>query len=590
MSDTPDNVVVDPSAVELMGGPPSNDGLPGMTLGDYVVEKAVAWGGMGIVYCAVHPLIGRKVAIKVLRPTFASDPEQMSRFLKEAQAISSIKHRGIIDIIGFGKIPQPDGRQYMVMEFLEGETLEATMLREGAMTPVRALTLVDEILDALSAAHKVGVVHRDLKPANIYITLQSNGSRYVKLVDFGLARKASLVDINRQSGKASMMAGTPEYLSPEQAKGLAATPRTDLYCLGVVLFEMMTGRLPFSADSVIELLHKHLTVEAPRVSTLVGGVPAPLDDLIAQLLLKPPEARPTSADAARQLVQRMLRQLREDETRIGARPQVTPGLVPAPKGMVAPYTAEETTRRAMKETGRDQAPPSSEQTAIVSDTTRFEISAVSTDVVPQQQPSSQTTRMSLAEIQRMEAVSKGANTRPDLSRAPVWVWGAVAAGVVLIAAAAWIALGGKRTAVEVIEPPPPIIAVVDPPPLPAEKPDDLQDAVPETEPPKKQPDKKPTPPPVQPPRPKPVAAKPAPAADNEDLPLVCESRDWQSMLNTQLAKYRQSVLVAVQKPGPAIDEVDALGKRLAASSGSYADCKKIVVGADKLRKKYNLPP
>src|SRR5205823_3450340 len=128
----------------------------------------------------------------------------------------------------------PDGRQYMVMEFLDGETLEAVMQREGALTPARALAIVEELLDALSAAHKVGVVHRDLKPANVYIALQSNGSRYVKLVDFGLARRASVADLNRGSGKASVMAGTPEYFSPEQARGLAATPRTDLYCLGVM--------------------------------------------------------------------------------------------------------------------------------------------------------------------------------------------------------------------------------------------------------------------------------------------------------------------------------------------------------------------
>src|SRR3954468_20853755 len=133
MSDTPENVVVSSPQFEPTDGPPTDDKLPGLQLGDYVIEKAVAWGGMGIVYRAVHPLIGRKVAVKVLRPTFASDPEQMSRFLKEAQAISAIKHRGIIDIIGFGKIPLPDGRQYMVMEFLDGESLEAVMNREGAM-------------------------------------------------------------------------------------------------------------------------------------------------------------------------------------------------------------------------------------------------------------------------------------------------------------------------------------------------------------------------------------------------------------------------------------------------------------------------
>jgi eukaryotic-like serine/threonine-protein kinase len=272
---------------------------------------------MGIVYRAEHPLIGRKVAVKVLRPTFASDPEQVARFLGEAKAISSIKHRGIIDIINFGNLP--DGRQYMVMEYLEGETLEQVMKREGAMSPARALGLIDEVLDALSAAHKAGVVHRDLKPANVYITLESNGARYVKLVDFGLARRASIADLRRLTGKASVMAGTPEYLSPEQVKGLSATPRTDLYCLGVLLFEMVTGRLPFKSDSVLELLNAHRVSIPPRASSLVYGLHPDIDDFIDACLRKQPEDRPSSADVARQTVQRILRQLKEETTQVKKR-------------------------------------------------------------------------------------------------------------------------------------------------------------------------------------------------------------------------------------------------------------------------------
>ena len=322
MADTQDAV-----AEPAPGGPPANDPLPGMQLGDYVVEKAVAWGGMGIVYRAVHPLIGRKVAIKVLRPSFAADPQQMSRFLAEAKAVSAIKHRGIIDIIGFGKLP--DGRQYMVMEFLDGETLEAVMQREGALPPARALSILEELLDALSAAHKVGVVHRDLKPANVYIALQSNGSRYVKLVDFGLARRASVADLNRGSGKASVMAGTPEYFSPEQARGLAATPRTDLYCLGVMLFEMVTGQLPFRGDSVVELLSAHLSQVAPRASSVVSSIPEAVDDLIAQMLEKSADDRPPSADVVRQTVLRIGRKLQEERTAI--RVVAPPGEVEKPR-------------------------------------------------------------------------------------------------------------------------------------------------------------------------------------------------------------------------------------------------------------------
>jgi eukaryotic-like serine/threonine-protein kinase len=329
MSDTPENILISPTLIsgsspQVPGGPPANDPLPGTQLGEYVVEKAVAWGGMGIVYRAVHPLIGRKVAIKVLRPSFAADPEQMSRFLKEARAVAAIQHRGVIDIIGFGQIPDPDGRQYMVMEFLEGESLEAAMERERPMSAVRALGLVDEILDALSASHKAGVIHRDLKPANVYINKQSNGARYVKLVDFGLARVADVAELDRLSGRASMMAGTPQYVSPEQAKGLAATPRTDLYCLGVMLFEMVTGRLPFTGEGVLDLLNAHVNEVPPRAVTLVDGIPDAVDEFIARLLAKKPEVRPASAEQARQTVQRLMRGLREQETSATARPLAEP--------------------------------------------------------------------------------------------------------------------------------------------------------------------------------------------------------------------------------------------------------------------------
>ncbi len=299
-------------------GAVAKDPLVGLKLGDYVVEAPVGFGGMGIVYRAVHPLIGRKVAVKVLRPEWASDPEQTQRFLAEAQALSAIKHRGIIDIISFGHVP--DGRQYMVMEFLDGESLEALMEREAPMSPAAALPLVDEVLDALSAAHRVGVVHRDLKPSNVFLLRQSNNTRVVKLVDFGLARRASLADLNRVGAKASLMAGTPEYLAPEQARGQAATPRTDLYGLGVVVFEMLAGRLPFLAGSVTEYLAAHTSQQPPRLSTLTRSVPEELDELVARLLEKAPQARPASADAVRQSVQRILKQLREQETHVAVTP------------------------------------------------------------------------------------------------------------------------------------------------------------------------------------------------------------------------------------------------------------------------------
>jgi serine/threonine protein kinase len=312
--------------------PTPRDPILGMKLGDYVVESLAASGGMGLVYRAKHPLLGKQAAVKVLREEYARDDEQISRFLKEAQAISAIHHRGIIDVHNFGHLP--DGRQYMVMEFLDGETLEAVLLRDAPLPPVRALPILDEVLDALSAAHKVGVVHRDLKPSNVFITKESNGTRYAKLVDFGLAKQTPVTEaLAGREAKASLVAGTPEYISPEQARGLVATGQTDLYCFGVMAFEVLTGKLPFAqATTVDALLQAHVNEAAPRMSTLRVDIPEALDELVAQCLEKDPEARPQSADVVRQVIGRVMKQLKEESTRQAMVPLPPKGRAPLALG------------------------------------------------------------------------------------------------------------------------------------------------------------------------------------------------------------------------------------------------------------------
>jgi serine/threonine-protein kinase len=310
------------------------DPLVGQRLGDFVVEQAIAAGGMGVVYRARHPLIGRLAAIKVLKPEFAADRDQTDRFLREAQSLAAIKHRGIIEIIGFGNTS--DGRQYMATEFLEGESLEQLIAREAPMPPMRVLGLLDEVLNALSAAHKSQVVHRDLKPSNVFIATQSTGERIVKLLDFGLAKQSPVTLADVQDGvlaKASLVAGTPEYIAPEQARGFAATPRTDLYCIGVMMFEMLSGTLPFKADTIVEMLKKHVYEPAPRLSGRVSNLPDPLIDLVMQLLEKEPEKRPGSAELVRQTVQRITRQLQQEATVQRANPL---RVVPAPFRMAEP--------------------------------------------------------------------------------------------------------------------------------------------------------------------------------------------------------------------------------------------------------------
>lgn len=279
------------------------DALVGQRVGDYVVEAPLAVGGMGVVYRAVHPLIGRKVAVKVMRTDLMFDADQNARFLREAQALSALKHKGIIDVITFGTLP--DGRQFMVTEFLDGEPLDALLRREGRLSPEQALGFADDILAALGAAHGLGVVHRDLKPANVFVSVQSNGEKHLKILDFGLAKQQAVTfdgkDAELSGARSSMMIGTPEYLAPEQAVGLQSSPQTDLYCLGVMLFEMLAGQLPFKGTSVIELMRMHVMEKPPRLGAVVPVSPR-IDALVTQLLLKKPSERPASAEATRELV------------------------------------------------------------------------------------------------------------------------------------------------------------------------------------------------------------------------------------------------------------------------------------------------
>lgn len=192
-------------------------------------------GGMGIVYEGLQPLIGKRVAIKVLRPDVAQKVGGASRFISEARASAAIRHRGIIDVFGFGELP--DGGHYMVMEYLEGKSLEQLIREHGRLAPLEAVPILDEVLSALAAAHRAGVVHRDLKPSNIFIASETSRAQYVKLLDFGMAKRTVLTEgAARQSG-ISLVIGTPDYLTPEQATGKPVGPAADLYALGVVAFE-----------------------------------------------------------------------------------------------------------------------------------------------------------------------------------------------------------------------------------------------------------------------------------------------------------------------------------------------------------------
>jgi tRNA A-37 threonylcarbamoyl transferase component Bud32 len=288
----------------------SKDSLVGTKLNGFVITGTVSVGGMGVVYEARHPIIGRRAAVKVIRPELCNDVGLSARFLREARAVSAVKHRNVVEILDFGALP--DGAQYMMMEFLEGDTLAQVIARDAPMQPSEALRISEEILAGLSAAHQVGVVHRDLKPANIVLLKQSNGELIVKVLDFGLARhldttpepttRESLREMSLE--KSSLLAGTPEYISPEQASGEQVGAQGDLYCLGVILYEMLSGRLPFNSTSPWELMQQHRLVKPPPLKVITPGIDPQLDDFVMRMLRKDPAERPLGAkEAAREVGQ-----------------------------------------------------------------------------------------------------------------------------------------------------------------------------------------------------------------------------------------------------------------------------------------------
>jgi serine/threonine-protein kinase len=269
---------------------------PGTLIGDYRVDLKLDEGGMGTVYRAVHPVIGKKVAIKLLHPHVARQEVSVARFIQEARAVNAIGHPSIVDIFGFGRFS--DGRHYIVMEFLEGQHLLAFMSENGPLQALEASPLVRMIAAALAAAHAKGVIHRDLKPENVFL-LHHADRRWppkMKLLDFGLAK---LVEHKFKQGPQTRMGatvGTPYYMAPEQCRGRTVDARTDVYALGVMFYEMLTGRVPFYAEQPVDVLYMHLTKEPDPVS-LWTEVPEPYEKLISECMQKAPELRPSSMNA-----------------------------------------------------------------------------------------------------------------------------------------------------------------------------------------------------------------------------------------------------------------------------------------------------
>ncbi len=270
----------------------------GALLGNkYRLDRLLGRGGMGAVYQAENVDIGRRVAVKVLLPEVAADADALTRFRTEARAAAAIGHPGIAEVIDFGTTPE--GGAYLVMEYLEGETLGARLRRAGPLDVETVGWLADELLAAVAAAHGKGVIHRDLKPDNVFLAEQP--VRAVKLLDFGISKfhHAGQPHLTRTG----TVMGTPAYMSPEQARGAKDVgPQSDLYSVGAILFEALTGAPAFPGESYNEILAKVLTEPHPSLRQARPDAPPALVAAVDRLLAKPIADRPADAQEARTLL------------------------------------------------------------------------------------------------------------------------------------------------------------------------------------------------------------------------------------------------------------------------------------------------
>jgi eukaryotic-like serine/threonine-protein kinase len=285
----------------------TNDHVTAQTLlgGRYLVESELGRGGMATVFKGTDTVLGRPVAVKVLSPQYSGDANFVTRFRREAQAAASLNHPNLVSVYDTGT---DDGVHFIVMEFVEAKTLADYLAGGGRIMPERSIEIAEAVCDALSVAHAHGIIHRDIKPANIMITSKGD----VKVTDFGIARVISGADTLAQT---AAVLGTASYLSPEQAQSQPVDQRSDIYSLGVALYEMVTGRPPFSGDSPVMVASKHVLEQPTPPSKLNADVSPELEAVIMKAMAKNPDNRYQDADEMRADLER---------ARLGQGVQATP--------------------------------------------------------------------------------------------------------------------------------------------------------------------------------------------------------------------------------------------------------------------------
>jgi serine/threonine-protein kinase len=290
--------------------------------GRYAVASRIARGGMATVYLALDRRLDRDVALKVMHGHLADDQQFTARFIREARSAARLSHPGVVAVFDQG---EDDGLLYLAMEYLQGRTLREVLGELGVLTPGEALDVVEPALEALAAAHAAGIVHRDVKPENVILTDDGR----VKVADFGLARAASAL-----TSTSGVLMGTAAYMAPELIADGVTDARGDVYAVGVMIFEMLTGRQPFAGDVPVRLAYRHVHEDVPPPSSLVPRLPEPLDVLVTTATARDPDRRP--ADAAALLTLERGARSRVPAAALAVRPSLPrpPGGRPHPTGAV----------------------------------------------------------------------------------------------------------------------------------------------------------------------------------------------------------------------------------------------------------------
>lgn len=281
-----------------------NDPLLGQVVESYKVESLVGSGAMGMVYRGVHQIIGKAVAIKVLKADYADDPEMVQRLIREARTVNAIRHPAIVDIFGFGTLPRTE-QPYIVMDLLEGDPLDEYLKDHAPMKLRLVAPMLDTLLSALSAAHAVGVIHRDLKPGNVFVESKPDGEKGIKVIDFGLAKQADRAGGSVKPTNPGTLLGTPAFMAPEQVLGTKVTPATDLYAVGGIAYQMLTNHLPHEGPSAIEVLSQKMQHDPIRPRQWQPAIDEELDNWVMKLLSREPEKRFQEAEEARRALRRI---------------------------------------------------------------------------------------------------------------------------------------------------------------------------------------------------------------------------------------------------------------------------------------------